>query len=503
MSPELVRRSSPWEITFLEPGYTDVPQLLVGPTSQIPLTITTVHGPQLAQVFSTTAIGGTFALTYNGYTTAPIAFNAPATGTNSVEAALESLVAGRKLYYDTYGNRTIDGTTVVGTYRNADHPAMIPVYDSVFIPLQKRTSDSPVSESWTGFFDQLILNDSGNPSSVTGRLTPTTVVGLTPAGKEPEYYGLENVVVTLGNNGNNFFFDNSAGGGATLNTGGGNDIVTVIALSGRAAVSTVTEGQRAGNEVQEISLGEDISEVQTVYTTAVGGTFVLNFKETATASTKTTAAIAFNDTAASVKAKLEAIVLDNSQHPSVKVNGNGSFADPWQITFLNPALQDIPQMAAVGSLTGGTVTVGTITNGRAAVVGGTFALKVQKLVGGPVQTTAAIPYNATAAQLKSALENLGGISVDVTGTGRSADPWRVTFLTPGLQDVPQMFMDPASNTLVVGGQVIVATENERAALRTATCRRYGPLPRVERSSCRFRARLSPRLPSPTTHRHPR
>ena len=77
------------------------------------------------------------------------------------------------------------------------------------------------------------------------------------------------------------------------------------------------------------------------YTTAVGGTFVLQFKETATSSTKTTAAIAFNDTAASVKSKLEAIVQDNGQHLSVNVIGSGTFADPWQITFNNPALQDI------------------------------------------------------------------------------------------------------------------------------------------------------------------
>ena len=117
-------------------------------------------------------------------------------------------------------------------------------------------------------------------------------------------------------------------------------------------------------------------------------------------------------------------------------------------------------MTAVSSLTGGDVTVATLFDGRAAVVGGSFALKVQKTVGGPIQTTTPIAYNATAAQVKTAIVLLGGITVDVAGSGRSADPWRVTFLTPGLQDVPQMFMDTASNTLVMAGRVTVVTENE-------------------------------------------
>jgi Fe2+ or Zn2+ uptake regulation protein len=70
-------------------------------------------------------------------------------------------------------------------------------------------------------------------------------------------------------------------------------------------------------------------------------------------------------------------------------------------------------MAVVSSLIGGSPTLGTLSDGRAAVVGGSFALTVQTTVGGAALTTGTIAYNATAAQVKTAIEALGGITVDV------------------------------------------------------------------------------------------
>ena len=81
-------------------------------------------------------------------------------------------------------------------------------------------------------------------------------------------------------------------------------------------------------------------------------------------------------------------------------------------------------------------------------VGGTFTLSLG------ADTTAAIDYNATATDVESALEALGGITdVEVTGVGTEADPWVVTFIDPGNQDVAEMTFNgdgllPAPHTLL-------------------------------------------------------
>ncbi len=64
---------------------------------------------------------------------------------------------------------------------------------------------------------------------------------------------------------------------------------------------------------------------------------------------------------------------------------------------------------------------------RGTATGGTFTVTVDG------QTTAPIPYNATAASVKSALELLStvvNVSVPSSGTGTSASPWVVTFNDP-------------------------------------------------------------------------
>lgn len=52
---------------------------------------TTLAALAPAQLITVSATGGTFTLTYGSQTTSPIAYNAPAIGTGSVQAALEAL----------------------------------------------------------------------------------------------------------------------------------------------------------------------------------------------------------------------------------------------------------------------------------------------------------------------------------------------------------------------------------------------------------------------------
>ena len=104
------------------------------------------------------------------------------------------------------------------------------------------------------------------------------------------------------------------------------------------------------------------SEVQTVTITGspTGGTFTLTF------SGQTTAAIAYNATAATVRAALEG--LSNIAPGDVVVTGNAG--GPYTVVFAGAYLSDdVAQMTATGSLTGGSspaVAVTTSTAGGTA-----------------------------------------------------------------------------------------------------------------------------------------
>ena len=243
---------------------------------------------------------------------------------------------------------------------------------------------------------------------------------------------MESVTLNLGNGDDTFVFENSHGGGTTLNAGGGSDTVNVLALSGRVAVWTVTDGRRATNEVQEMTAGG-----------ATGGSFQVNF------GGQVTSAIPYNASAAALKSALEA--LSNIQ--SVDVAGTGTIADPWRVTFLDPGLQDVaPMTVQSGSSTlvmAATVSVTTENDGRAASASVPANAEVQAIYTNATaghftltfngQTSTSLAYNATAAQVKSALEAVSGISsVEVTGTGSADDPWRVTFLNPAAQNVAEL-----------------------------------------------------------------
>lgn len=111
------------------------------------------------------------------------------------------------------------------------------------------------------------------------------------------------------------------------------------------------------------------AEVQTVSITGgpTGGTFTLSL------AGETTAAIAYNATAAQVEAALEA--LSNVNVGDVAVTGGPGPATAWVVTFGGDFAGDnVPQMTTSGTnLTGGTtpaVAVATTTGGGSAVANG-------------------------------------------------------------------------------------------------------------------------------------
>ena len=122
---------------------------------------------------------------------------------------------------------------------------------------------------------------------------------------------------------------------------------------------------------------------------------------------------------------------------AVGVTGVGDSGDPWIVTFTDPGGQDVAQMTATDSLTGGTgiTTIATDTGGVSNVDeiqsvynnadSGTFTLTYSG------QTTAATAFDAAASLIDTRLTALSNVTdVAVTGTGTSGDPWIVTFSDP-------------------------------------------------------------------------
>lgn len=106
------------------------------------------------------------------------------------------------------------------------------------------------------------------------------------------------------------------------------------------------------------------SEVQTVTVTGVptGGTFTLTF------GTQTTAAIAYNATAAAVKTALEA--LSNVGVGDVTTTGGALPGTAVVVTFTGAFSGiDVPQLTATATLTGGTTPAVAVTTGTAGGTG--------------------------------------------------------------------------------------------------------------------------------------
>lgn len=171
-----------------------------------------------------------------------------------------------------------------------------------------------------------------------------------------------------------------------------------------------------------------VNEVQRIWNDATSGTFTLSFS-----GQGPTGALAYNATAAQVETELELL----SNITDVTVAGSGTAANPWVVTFVNPGAQDVAAITATDTLTGGSTTITTSIPGSD---GGTFTLS------DGVDTTSTIAYNAAAATIETRLEaDITSITdVTVTGTGTSSDPWLITFVNPGDQDVGLLVVDDTS-----------------------------------------------------------
>jgi hypothetical protein len=165
-------------------------------------------------------------------------------------------------------------------------------------------------------------------------------------------------------------------------------------------------GAFAGQNVAALVVAQDEVQRLVVQPPATGGTFTLTFQG------QTTTPLAHNSTAAQVQAALTALSTIGAGNVVVTGNAGG----PWDVRFTGVfAQQDV---AAITSTNNEIQRVGF----RSPATGGTFTLTFRN------QTTAPIPFNATAEQVQDALEALGNIADgDVVVTGPPGGAWQVEF----------------------------------------------------------------------------
>lgn len=217
-----------------------------------------------------------------------------------------------------------------------------------------------------------------------------------------------------------------------------------VSVSGPTGGPWVVEftGTLAGTNVNQM-VGSQRSEVQVIAIsgTPIGGEFQLTY------AGQTTAVIAYNASAATVQAALEA--LSNIAPGDIVVTG--AAGGPWTVAFTGTlANQDVALITPVNERN----EVQTVAVTTGTPTGGSFTLTY----GG--STTAPIPRFSSAGTVRTALEALPGISpgdISVSGGGFLGEgPWVVKFQGNllGQQNIAQM---TAASSLTPSGTVTVTT----------------------------------------------
>lgn len=185
-------------------------------------------------------------------------------------------------------------------------------------------------------------------------------------------------------------------------------------------MATITVGPDAGKIGPFQGAGTNEVQTITVTGTPTGGTFTLTFQG------QTTAAIAYNATAAQVKA---ALVAASDDLGTDDITVTGSAGGPYTVTFVGSQEggQDQPAITATASLTGGTtpnVSIATSTSGApgatdgrentANIVGICHTFLPWQLIEGDREVS--IIYEATVLQAQCFELNAAGSRIALTNT---------------------------------------------------------------------------------------
>lgn len=328
--------------------------------------------------------GGTFTLTLNGQTTAPIAFNASVGTIQTALANLSNIGAGNVLVTGGPLPNTPFVVTFTGLLAN------VPVNQLTATSSLTPPGSTSISVNHTHIGGQVtssvhngigvLVENSATANNIGGTTTGSgnVISGNTTAGVQLQGTGTSsNLVqgndigtdstgtVAIGNGTDGVILLNGAGGGKAPNTIGGighnaGNVIAGNGMSGvliHAASNNLIEGDFIGNSAPA-------NDVQTLSMVGAptSGSFTLTF------GNQTTGPIAFNATAAQIAAALSA--LPNVGVGNVAASGGPINLTPVIITFQgNLQAQAVPFLAANrGTLNnGGNIQVSHTTQGSANV----------------------------------------------------------------------------------------------------------------------------------------
>ena len=399
--------------------------------------------------------GGTFTLSFEGYTTAGIAYNASAATVETAFEGLTSVGAGNgTVTGDAGGPWTIEFTgSLAGTDVSLVTGSGSSLTGGADIEVTETTTggSSSSNEKWT------LTLGTVTPALESANITIQSPAGVVhtlfvPFSSSTTAADIQSSIDANSNLVGNISVSGSAGGPWTLEWigtwAGQTHSGTPITVNGVTATaiyngSPVTPDDYAvAQSVAGGGSATDEVQVVTLLNGPTGGDFTLTFEG------DTSGVIAWNASAAAVETELE---LMTSLSGGVTVTGNAG--GPWTITFDGTGLtgRDVQLLTySASGLTGSNVTVTKTQDSVAAVnevqqvtltgdvTGGTYTLTWDP--GGGDETTGTIDYDATSDEVQTALEGLTTpTSGDFSVTGVDGGPWLVEFTgTYAATDVNEM-----------------------------------------------------------------
>ncbi|HEX3658961.1 MAG TPA: autotransporter-associated beta strand repeat-containing protein [Pirellulales bacterium] len=453
-------------------------------------------GNALMQTITVQATGGMFTLTYNGVTTTPLAYNAPATGTGSVQSALTGLSSvgsgnaavsstttttfgiPTTVYTVLFGGAIVasggNGTTtfnVVPLLANSSNLVGGTASGSVAITSVGEGTGERIGAitMLAGQNSSASINlASGTYLSLGGNLTVNSMPGITSSGGASISGGTINLqpataagsvtrIVTIFDGPasadltiNSVIADGSSFGASLLEIGIGDGRLVLTGTNTYTGTTTLSSGELTVENSAALGGSQD-NQVQGVAIAGTAGTFTITF------AGQTTSALVFNATALQVQTALDALSTIGGVGGSVGVSLSGG---TYGIVFQG-ALADADLPLITATATGGT-TVSVNTAGTSLAGGGNQTATITAPTSGTFtltfggQTSSPLNFNATAAQVQDALNVLSSI----TSTGGSATvvgPYTIGSSTAEVYTV--IF---AGGTL--GGQVLGALTSSGATI---------------------------------------
>lgn len=367
--------------------------------------------------------GGTFTLTFQGEETAAIAYDASAATIQTALEALSNIAAGDVSVGGASPTWTVEFQQA---YANVNVPLLTGDGSSLTgagsIGHETIQDGSPGVNEIKSWNSAVHLTEFGAIYKVlyggvySGAISSSASASVVQEALE-DVFGAGNVVVSrTGSSGDYTYTVEFVGDQGSKNIGS-------LFISDTAGTSTIvsdTDQEGSATSTDEI---QDIN----IFGSPTSGSFTLTFQG------QTTAAIDFDATAAELEAALEA--LSNIDNVSVEQDGNN-----YRVTFGGSlAGTDVAQITSDASgLVGAAITVVTTQAATEPAnevqqiqfpvtpSGGTYTLTWDPGTGD--ETTAAIDFDATAAEVQTALEGLatpaGG---DFSVTGEEGGPWLVEF----------------------------------------------------------------------------